>query len=794
MRINSCWLVYFCLMFALVRVPAQTTMYYGVIRDTLTLKPIPFTSVLIATVARPDSSIGGVSSDENGRFSFLTPAELNPTTLQLRVSFIGYRTKIITGSADTLQVLLRPELTNLQEVLVYGYRQNLKSEVDQITYFVADDSLMQDKSGLEALAKMPFIWMSPDRKFEYKFQKKLLILLNGKYYDAFQKSPALVLQSIPAKLIQKIELWSDPGLKYRQQYDAAVNIVAKGYLHGFTANANLNTRYLDQNILPNNSAFLFWQRYNLGVQINFSQNQNYNRYTSDYQQVFADIRQSAQLQRIDRNPGYNADLALDLDLSKSWALNFYSAYGQTRQQSEGDGVYLSNSEVGNTQFNTLLNIDQRTPRTELGLRLNKIYTKPSHQFYFSVRQIKGAPEEETLLRRNLDGYLQSLRTNNQTDTRDLALETGYSHPISARLSWESALSYTSRNFRNDFRFDSLDIHQDQWITLLPLSQKQDYRQKIGKITQTLKWRNPKLSTTLTLNADRSNYSSLGGNEAYWNIYPSIRLRSKPAKRSNLIFDLSYRQIIRRPDAQLVAAYVNIQDPLSVIAGNPNLNQRTFHQFSFGLEGLTAKNKISYYSTLELMLNPKSILNITRYDTLTQRSVQVYEQISNVTDYALLLGGGYQINQHLSLQLNNYLRYVLFSNRENGQNNQGFFDQLNLVINASLWQHYNLGFNYTWFSRSPSLQGSETFPTRYYLSFGRGLWKNQGGIVLIGHNFMNRIQKAETQISEVLFQRQDYRTNLGRILELSLHYRFGNLEIGGPKAPKRLSNADLQGVN
>lgn len=793
MHPNSYWLLFFCFMLALISVPAQTTVHYGVIRDTLTLKPIPFASVLITTVARPDSSIGGVSSDENGQFSFLTPAELAPTGLQLRISFIGYRSKIIRGSTDTLQVLLRQELTNLQEVLVYGYRQNLKTEVDQITYFVADDSLMQDKSGLEALAKMPFIWMSPDRKFEYKFQKKLLILLNGKYYDAFQKSPALVLQSIPAKLIQKIELWSDPGLKYRQQYDAAVNIVAKGYLHGFTANANLNTRYLDQNILPNNSAFIFWQRYNLGVQVNVSQSQNYNRSTSDYQQVSSGIRQSVQLQRIDRNPGYNADLALDLDLSKSWGLNFYGAYGQTRQERAGDGVYLSNSRFGINQFNTLLNSDLRSPRTELGLRLNKTYTKPSHQFYFSVRQINGKPEEETLLRRNLDGYLQSFRTNNQTNTRDLALETGYSHPISARLSWESALSYTLRNFRNDFRFDSLDIHQDQWINLLPLNQQQDYRQNIGKITQALKWRNPKLSTTLTLNADRSTYSSLAGKEAYWNIYPSIRLRSKPAKRSALIFDLSYRQVIRRPDAQLVGAYLNIQDPLSLVAGNPNLNQRTFHTFSFGLEGLTAKNKISYYSSLEWTLNPKSIVSITRYDTLTQRSVQVYEQISNATDYALSLGGGYQISQHLSVQMNNYLGYFLFSNQENGQNNQGFFDQLNLVVNAKLWKHYNLGFNYTWFSRSPSLQGSETFPTRYFLSFGRGLWKNQGGILLVGHNFMNRIQKAETQISEVFFQRQEYRTNLGRILELSLYYRFGNLEVGGPKPPKRLSNADLQGV-
>lgn len=770
---------------------AQTLQ--GYIRDSLSHAPIPYASILISTLARPDSSISGVSSDENGRFTFSVPARTEPSALQLRISFIGYRSKIVQGSPDSLKVLLSPELANLQEVLVYAYRQNLKSEVDQITYFVADDPTMQDKSGLEALAKMPFIWLGPNQKVEYKYQKKLLILLNGKYYEAFQNSPALALQSIPARLIQKIELWSDPGLKYRQQYDAAVNILVKGYLHGFTANANINTGYLAERLLPNNSTFFYWQRYNLGIQANLSQSSMYNRYTSNYQQSYANTQQNAQINREERSPGYSADIALDLDLPQAWALNLYGAYGHNRLRSEGNGAYSTTIEAINTRFNTLVASVQQTPRTEVGLRLGKTYAQSNQQLYFSARQINKAPEEELLLRRNLDGFIQSFRTQNYTNTRDLALETGYTRPVSARLNWESAISYTLRNFLNDFRFDSLSISADQWINLSALNQQQDYRQEIGKITQALKWRSPKISMNLILNADRSTYSSLNGKQDRWNVYPSFRLRSKPAQGGALVLDLSYRQIIRRPDAQLVGAYLNIQDPLTLIQGNPSLNQRIFHEFSLGLEGLTAKNKMSYYSTLEYTLSPKSILDITRYDTLAKRSVQAYEQISNVIDYALLLGGGYQVNEHLNLQLNNYLRYFSFSNQQNGQNNQGFFDQLNLAMNANLWKYYNLSFNYTWFSRSPSIQGSETFPTRYFLSLGRSMWKNRGGIALIGHNFFSLVQQREVRITELLFQREDISTNLGRKLELYLHYRFGNLEVGGAKPSKRLGDGDLQGV-
>jgi ferric enterobactin receptor len=792
MKINNYFLINFVIFLLLAgQVGAQSL--HGIIRDSLTQTPIPYASILISTLVRPDSSIGGVTSDENGHFAFNIPAPLEPTMLQLRVSFIGYRSKIVENSTDSIRVFLSPELANLQEVLVYAYRQNLKSEVDQITYFVADDASIQDKSGLEALAKMPFIWLSPNQKLEYKYQKKLLILLNGKYYEAFQNSPALALQSIPASLIQKIELLSDPGIKYRQQYDAAVNIVAKGYLHGFTANANINTSYLAQRLLPNNSTFIYWQRYNLGVQANLSQSNNYNHYTSSYRQKYTDTQQNAEVKREERSPSHNADIALDFDLPESWSLNLYGAYGYNRLRSEGEGAYSTTFNSINTRFNTLMASEQRIPRTEAGLRLGKAYAQPNHQFYFSARQINSLPKEDVLLQRNLDGFIQPYRTFNYSDTRDLAVESGYSRPLSARLSWENAISYTLRNFRNDFRFDSLNFSADRWINLSTLSQQQNYRQEIGKLTQALKWRSPKVSINLILNTDQSTYSSLSGKQGYLNIYPSLRLRSKPAKRGAMVLDLSYRQIIRRPDAQLVGAYLNIQDPLMVIEGNPRLNQRIFHEFSLGLEGLTTKNKMSYYSTLEYSLNPKSILGITRYDTLAQRSVQTYEQIGNATDYALLMGGGYQVNEQLSLQLNNYLRYYFFSNQQNGQSNQGFFDQLNLAMNANLWQHYSLSFNYTWFSRSPSIQGSETFPSRYFLSIGRSLWKNQGGVVLIGHNFFNLIQQKEIRIVEPLFQREDISTNLGRRLELSLYCRFGNLEVGGAKPPKRLGNADLQGA-
>lgn len=102
-----------CLLYSYVLcVYAQNFTVFGVIKDSLTQEPVPYTAVLIK-----ETNIG-TSSNIKGEYSITTAQ--NPVTLQF--VFMGYRTKEITlnlNSPKTQQnILLNPNVIETKEVVI----------------------------------------------------------------------------------------------------------------------------------------------------------------------------------------------------------------------------------------------------------------------------------------------------------------------------------------------------------------------------------------------------------------------------------------------------------------------------------------------------------------------------------------------------------------------------------------------------------------------------------------------------------------------------------------------------
>jgi TonB-linked SusC/RagA family outer membrane protein len=84
----------------------------GTVYDQLTNESLPGASVLIKGTTK------GTSTDINGQFNLMVNAGENT----LVISFIGYEsTEVTLGSLDVVSIMLTPEKTSLQEVVVVGY-------------------------------------------------------------------------------------------------------------------------------------------------------------------------------------------------------------------------------------------------------------------------------------------------------------------------------------------------------------------------------------------------------------------------------------------------------------------------------------------------------------------------------------------------------------------------------------------------------------------------------------------------------------------------------------------------
>lgn len=103
--------------------------YYisGIVRDSLTLEPVPY-----ASVALPDKATGTLT-DERGIFELTAPNNAS----QLQVACLGYDKKTIPihkGMVNMYEVFLRPQTQELQEVVVH--RKKIKKKDNPAYAFV----------------------------------------------------------------------------------------------------------------------------------------------------------------------------------------------------------------------------------------------------------------------------------------------------------------------------------------------------------------------------------------------------------------------------------------------------------------------------------------------------------------------------------------------------------------------------------------------------------------------------------------------------------------------------------
>src|SRR5690606_16263991 len=113
---------------------AQERVLRGKVTDSEDGQPLPGVNILIQGTSR------GTSTDVNGEFQIEVSANNNV----LVFTFIGYKTQTINvQDRQTINVVMEPEATALDEVVVVGYGIQRKSDITGATANVKGGELMQ---------------------------------------------------------------------------------------------------------------------------------------------------------------------------------------------------------------------------------------------------------------------------------------------------------------------------------------------------------------------------------------------------------------------------------------------------------------------------------------------------------------------------------------------------------------------------------------------------------------------------------------------------------------------------
>lgn len=204
------------------KIPAIAKVY-GKLVDSKTKKPIEYASVAILWFSK-DSVVAGMVTKSNGEFAF---ENVPFGGFRLRITFIGYKTyeqKLYVNmnplEKDLGNIELEPDEAVLKEVTVVGEQSTLTMGIDRKTYNVDKDLSTKGGTGIDAVKNVPGVSVDADNNVTLRNQSVMILIDN--------RPTTLTLQQIPSDQIERIEVITNPSVKYDASTTGGIlNVILK---------------------------------------------------------------------------------------------------------------------------------------------------------------------------------------------------------------------------------------------------------------------------------------------------------------------------------------------------------------------------------------------------------------------------------------------------------------------------------------------------------------------------------------------------------------------------------------
>lgn len=420
------------------------TILQGVLVDSLTREPLPFATVSLNldTNTKPLVEL----ADEKGVFRFVG---INPQKYQMRIDYIGYKTKVIEinslkPTTDLGLITLSPTSQLLESITVTGVKPNMVATLEKQVFKADQFEVAKGGSATDVLKNIPSVMVNAEGEISVRGSKGFLVLINGK---PTQVDVATILAQIPANTIDKIEMITSPSAKYDADGKAGIiNIVTKsGTNDGLSISTNIQYGFPRIKTYYNQTepkrygsdATLNYRKGKLEATLsgNYLQNDIAGRREGDVNttinQVFTQFPSEGERSLQRQNYGLRASLIYSLTKQDELSAGVY--WGERNQYRKAD-IFYNNTK---TDLNTNQIIGRSNYyNTNLVLKSGsfKVYNFDyTHKFKDASAITLSTLYENALI----DGYTQNRNLNikNFKDTLQYTLNTTY-NPLKA-LRWKA---------------------------------------------------------------------------------------------------------------------------------------------------------------------------------------------------------------------------------------------------------------------------------------------------------------------------------------------------------------------
>ena len=687
----------------------------------------------------------------------------------------------------------------LEGVEIKAQKQLIKQEIDRIGYDVQADEESKTQTVLDMLRKVPMVTVDGQDNILVKGNSSYKIYKNGHYDPSLSKNAKEVLKSMPASMVKRIEVITDPGAREDAEgVDAILNIVMVdgSKLQGITGVVSASYTSLNQ---ANFYTSLTGQIGKLLMSVDYGYGGMSSCATEsrvDVDRTYLDTGSRMLSHSEGTNPGAihytNLNASYDIDslnlLSASFGGYFYKLNvqgdGSTWLGNGNQTTYSYNNHYwmpgySHHSWNGRLDYEHKTRRK--GERLTLSY------MLALTRQHTDQENEYSELVNAPFLYTGRLLTERERFTEH-TFQVDWLRPLGKGHQLELGSKYIDRNnnSHNTQEFYGVDMSTTDGFqhTTRVLAGYADYIYKHDKWSARggLRYEYSYMKGSYPDGKGKAFDKHLGD----WVPQATVKYQLTDAQS----LKLNYTTSINRPGISYLNPSV-VVSPAIVQQGNPRLSsshtQRISLVYSYILPQLTLQIAPSYNFSSGGISTVQTAKDDIMYRT--------YENILRYRRFSIEQYVQWKPFDGTTLVINNNLRYEHNENPNLGYRTYGWSDSYYANVSQKLpWKLLLYLSSYGKIGRSPSgIYNMQHSYFGYYASLQRSFLKDGRLTVRISANApFNKYWTTEAETVNGDYRAFEKSWNHARSFTLSVTWRFGSLKASVKKAEHSIDNDDVVG--
>ncbi|HVZ25897.1 MAG TPA: outer membrane beta-barrel protein [Sediminibacterium sp.] len=652
----------------------------GNLLDAASGKGLPGASLRLTGMDHP-TDISQVA-DKNGAFDF---EKIPQGYYRLSVDLLGYAAwhmdsiHVYSGKADINlgDISLNSAATQLNEVVVYAEKPLIENKDGNIVYNVSESPLSNGSNASEMLRNMPLLTANPDGTL-LMAGKEPLILMDEKPINLSGQQLSDLLESLPASVIDKVEIMQNPPPEYATYPGGVINIITRKGRIGIYKRLNLsggsrgegwlsgNFNYRSSNLNVSSS---------LGAGISETKGNSYSHRQNIYPDSVNYFYSESQFDNHSFHPNgriqvdYDFNKRSNLSLTYQGNLNHYhnesevlytnrdslkEIYQASTRSNGYDGDGYSHSFSGSYMW------QGSQPGQKLQVFSGISFSKNQHnqdfyqQFLLADFRPTGLDSTQVQLTNNFvqNGYTTINFTQPLNDTGNILLSTG--------ASWNGNNNHNVLDTRFLRKSDRTFLENAQ------LSNDFYYNQNVYMVRAALVLLLP--GKTRFAGGVHAEYTSTefrflkgnvpNANNAYWRLLPHISLRKE--FNDHLSAALDYRETIRRPGMTELNPSIDYSDPYNIRFGNPYVQPALTDvynmNFSYVSRNISVNGNLGYNHVKNVFSSIRTLVDSGKTQT-------TYQNISDQDEYNGNIWTGITLSKKFRVSISGGFNYNVYSEKE-----------------------------------------------------------------------------------------------------------------------------------